>query len=60
MRRGRSIGPPELAAELVRLKVDIIVVALPLRRSHHEMLPFFAAVGEHLPVSVLPGSEAVK
>ena len=26
MRRGRSIGP-ELAAELVRLKVDIIVVA---------------------------------
>src|SRR5262245_2916916 len=27
MRRGRSIGPPELAAELVRLKVDIIVVA---------------------------------
>jgi SAM-dependent methyltransferase len=34
--------------------------ALPLRRSHHEMLPFFAAVGEHLPVSVLPGSEAVK
>ena len=27
MRRGRSIGLPELAAELVRLKVDIIVVA---------------------------------
>ena len=27
MRRGSSIGIPELAAELVRLKVDIIVVA---------------------------------
>ena len=27
MRRGSSIGLPELAAELVRLKVDIIVVA---------------------------------
>ena len=27
MRRGSSIGYPELAAELVRLKVDIIVVA---------------------------------
>ena len=27
MRRGSSIGSPELAAELVRLKVDIIVVA---------------------------------
>ena len=27
MRRGRSIGIPELAAELVRLKVDIILVA---------------------------------
>ena len=27
MRRGRSIGLPEVAAELVRLKVDIIVVA---------------------------------
>src|SRR6266545_6542077 len=34
MGRGRSIGPPELAAELVRLKVDIIVVAggaIPIR-----------------------------
>ena len=27
MRRGSPIGLPELAAELVRLKVDIIVVA---------------------------------
>ena len=27
MRRGSSIGIPELAAELVRLKVDVIVVA---------------------------------
>ena len=27
MRRGSAIGFPELAAELVRLKVDIIVVA---------------------------------
>ena len=27
MRRGSAIGIPELAAELVRLKVDIIVVA---------------------------------
>ena len=27
MRRGSAIGTPELAAELVRLKVDIIVVA---------------------------------
>ena len=27
MRRGSAIGYPELAAELVRLKVDIIVVA---------------------------------
>ena len=27
MRRGSSIGSPELAAELVRLKVDVIVVA---------------------------------
>ena len=27
MRRGSAIGLPELAAELVRLKVDIIVVA---------------------------------
>ena len=27
MRRGSTIGIPELAAELVRLKVDIIVVA---------------------------------
>ena len=27
MGRGRVIGLPELAAELVRLKVDIIVVA---------------------------------
>ena len=31
MRKGRAIGFPELASELVRLKVDIIVVAGGIR-----------------------------